>query len=192
MSTNELRADHHNAQAVKALLDSDKDIWKAAYHSCKQWGYYKFDGVKSIARDAQRSPSQIENYAHAFDLLATFHKCGHGLEVRRLKEQLTPSHFWKMWSLVLAHRKDITFWLQGLRNAVAHHWSGETMVEELLSELGAKRPPLKVATVRRNIANAASEILARVSDFTIQAERDAAQVVLNVFGDALQGSDEAG
>lgn len=181
----EARADHHVARAAAALRESDKNIWKAAYHACKMWGHYQHYGVKSIADAAQKSVSQIENYAHAYDLFTELCKFGYVCEIRKLRRRVSPSHFWKMWSA------KNTYGLMGwecvkyLMLSASNGWSGDRMIEELLVDLGKKRPPLKVQTVCKGIAAYAAEILARVNDFTTQ-QREAAQVVLNVFGDASQ------
>lgn len=82
---------------VQAARTSSTTLWVACYFAYRVVGVYQTDATAEIARRAGRSPSSVENWAHAFEMYAELRRFGSSSEVRALRKALSPSHFWRAW-----------------------------------------------------------------------------------------------
>ena len=157
---NEEQVEYHIKAAIAELKQGETNIWRAGYHAHKLKKYSKY-GISGIAKRCKKSVSSIANYAHAYDMWLDVVKFAYICEpalslqsVRLLRRDLTPSHFWRMWEKQNSYKLSVRQCAKYLFLASTHEWSGEEMIEELITEMGRKKPPkaLKVLfTAAHNI-----------------------------------------
>lgn len=96
--------------AVYAARKSDASIWVTGFWAARVVGKYQRYGTKAIAERSGKSPSTVENWAHAWNLyddLREKYGTSPNIEVGRifirslqnLRKSLSPSHFWTAWEL---------------------------------------------------------------------------------------------
>ena len=157
------KAEHHRRAAVSHIQQAGASLWRAGFHAWRMWGLYERYALKAIAEDAKKDVASIENYCHAYDLFVDLARFGIAFEVRLLRRNLTPSHFWQMWSLRNVSPQDVTLGgcLEYLTLAAAHNWTVNHMMTEAREALGLDRPPRKWGTLVRSLRVLAEEVLVR-------------------------------
>ena len=99
MTDPETLAERDIDRAVTASRAADKNIWVSGAWASRVVGKYQKYATRDIADKADKDPSTIENYVHAFDMYTELRKVRNCSELRRLRHNLTPSHFWNVWQL---------------------------------------------------------------------------------------------
>jgi hypothetical protein len=157
------KAEHHRRAAVAHIEQAGASLWRAGFHAWRMWGVYEKHALKAIADDAKKDVASIENYCHAYDLFVDLARFGSGSVVRHLRHNLTPSHFWQMWSLRNTHPREVTLdeCLLYLSLASAHGWTVNQMLEDMRKALSLDRPPRKWETLARSLRGLAEEVLVR-------------------------------
>ena len=178
-SLTEDRADHHRRAAVVNIEQAGASLWRAGFHAWRMWGLYERYALKAIAEDAKKDVASIENYCHAYDLFADLARFGIASDVRHLRRNLTPSHFWQMWSLRNTHPYKVTLdkCLVYLSLASLHNWTVNHMLEEMRKALRLDRSPRKWGTLVRSLRVLAEEVLVR--DEASQKLQSLARKLLN-------------
>ena len=86
-------------RAVAASRKADCNLWIAGFFAARVVGMYQNSGTIEIALRAGKSPSSVENWAHAWQMYDELRSFGDVSELRELRKRFTPSHFWTMWDL---------------------------------------------------------------------------------------------
>lgn len=105
--------------AIAAARRADGNIWVAGYFSHRVWKTYEVDATETIARAAGRRSRTVLNWIHAYEMYRQLRTQFRTYEVHALRLALTPSHFWKAWSLQRKYNltdKDILFHLEQMLN----------------------------------------------------------------------------
>ncbi len=139
------------ARCVKAVRASDKCLWVAGYWAARVVGTYAEYGAQAIAIQAGRSPSSVENWAHAWEMYDNLRKFGCNSEpvvnrafirsLQNMRRELSPCHFWTAWELKRKYKlkdRQILRFLQMMLDYRADEKSHsvETLRREIESEFG--------------------------------------------------------
>lgn len=161
---NEEQVERHIGAAVAELKHGETNIWRAGYHAHKLLGTYKKYGISGIAKASKKSVSSITNYANAYNMWLDVVRFTDSCEpARLLRRDLTPSHFWRMWEKRNSYNLSIRKCTEYLFLASTHGWSGEEMIEELITEMGRKTSPKALQTLYKVVYNICADLMTAYS-----------------------------
>lgn len=180
MTINESLIDKRIHQAVTYYGSAEMSLKLTAIAAARVVG--KYDGTTAeIAKQIRRSPSTVENLAHAF-WLYEYERKAYKSASRDLWRELPISHWWIAYDHI--HSVGCRA-LKYLDMAYSHGWSGRRMLQEFRvdyeREHGAP-PPVKIERVYSRAVNVVTDILARIgeADAVVAAW---AQEGLNLFAE---------
>jgi hypothetical protein len=94
------RIERDIARAVSASRKGDVALWIAGLFAARVVGAYQVDATREIARQAGKSVSSVENWAHGYELYCELRsQLRKARDLRLLGRDLTLTHFSKMWEL---------------------------------------------------------------------------------------------
>jgi hypothetical protein len=94
------RIERDIARAVSASRKGDVALWIAGLFAARVVGAYQVDATREIARQAGKSVSSVENWAHGYELYVEFREFGVASDsLRFVRKYLTLTHFSKLWEL---------------------------------------------------------------------------------------------
>lgn len=183
MTINEGMIDKRTQQAVTFYGKSEMSLKLTAYAAGRVVG--KYDGTTvMIAKQIKRSPSTVENLAHAFWLYDEMRYLAKPDVVKRVRElwrKLPISHWWLAWDSV-DNAYDA---YKLLDNAEKHGWSGRDMLREYKADYEREHgapPPVAIGKVYGRAVNVVTDVLARFSEVDSRVA-EWAQQGLNLFAE---------
>ena len=162
-------------RAIKYSDESDESLKKHCIFASPIVGKYQNGGTKAIADGIHRSPSTVENHAHAYFLYRELRANGNMRRVREMWRALPASHWWLAWSIQKAGYEAYHY----LDFAQLHNWSGRDMMTEYKNDLEAGNAPIQFKRLCVSIHGLAEELLGRAETTTEQIK--AVQEVRKAF-----------
>ena len=172
--------DHWISQAVKYYGDSDTALKKHSVYAAPVVGKYSNGGTKAIADGIRRSPSTVENYAHAFQLYSELRRTQVRKRIRTLWRTLPISHWWQAWTIHKAGYDAFYY----LNNADLHSWSGREMMDNYKKDMEAGQAPLVFKRGIFALRGLVNELLNKYSQKLNEAQRVALLAVMETFAEA--------
>ena len=169
-------------RSIKYYGKSDIELKKHCITASPVVGRYQFGGTKAIADGIKRSPSTVENHAHAHWLYKELRKPVKVRSyVRTLWRELSASHWWIAYEKI--HRAGFDA-LHYLTNAHAHGWSGSEMIYDFDRDRKSNAAPLRVSHAKRSLAGLARELIEKHGAQLNDDERFVLMSVVEQFGEA--------
>jgi hypothetical protein len=168
--------ERHIEHAVKYYGDSDMCLKYTCIAASPVVGLYD-GGTQAIASQIRRSPSTVENYAHAHWLYRELRSGEVRIRVRILWRSLPASHWWQAWDIHKAGYNAFYY----LNNADLHKWSGREMMGEYRKDREAGNAPLvftRAITALRGLIDELTK-----SKSLTQKQRAALAAVREAFAD---------
>jgi len=149
----ENNVDRHIDRAVKYYGDSDTYGKYMCIAASPVVGTYD-GGTAEIARRILRSPSTVENYAHAHWCYRDLRANGNKQRVRAMWRSLPASHWWQAWDI---HKNGYDAFYY-LNNADLNKWSGRDMMFEYRRDREAGNAPLVFSRMVLSLCGLVAEL----------------------------------
>lgn len=175
MSDRESIIDNWIERAISFYGKSDWALKLSCINASPVVGKYD-GGTKMIADGIRRSPSTVENHAHAHWLYKALRTGKVHTQVRTLWRTLPATHWWHAWGIHQAGYNALHY----LTNAAAHGWSVRDMMEEYKRDREAGTAPLVLARAMHTAKGLMADILSHPDGLT-REQREAARRVVEVF-----------
>ena len=177
MSDYESVVDHWIDQSIKHHGDSDTALKKHCIYASPIVGKYSNGGTKAIADGIHRSPSTVENHAHAHWLYVELRNTQVRSCVRTLWRTLPASHWWQAWTIQKAGYDAYHY----LNQAALHGWAGREMMDSFKKDMEAGNAPLIFKRGIHALRGLVAELLNKFNRQLSEAQKVALLTVVDAF-----------
>lgn len=145
-------------RSVSYYGDSDTYLKYHCIFASPVVGKYAIGGTKQIADGIRRSPSTVENHAHAHWMYGELRKNGHIKQVRALWRVLPASFWWHAWDI---HTKGYNAYYY-LNNAHLNRESVRDMLFSFRRDVEAGSAPLQLTRAIQTMRLLGEELLQKI------------------------------
>jgi len=124
--------DNEISRAVRASRRADGNLWVAAFWSARVVGTYQRHGAAEIARQAGRSVSTVQNWAHAYWLYKALRESSE--HVPNLRKALVISHFYAAYDMMVKYDLKLPVIFLHLEQMVYYKQNGQPYSAEALKQ----------------------------------------------------------
>lgn len=169
--------EHWIENAIKHYGNSDGELKKHSVYAAQTVGTYQNGSTQAIADGILRSPSTVENYAHAHVLYVKLRNSPLRNRFRTLWRTLPISHWYQAWIIEKAGFDGGHY----LYNAALNKWSGREMMENYKKDLEAGNAPMIFRRGVIALHGIVNELLTKYNPQLSEAQRIALLTVVDAF-----------